>query len=221
LARPVDVLINNAGALFDAQRNTSENLDESLVLLLLSPYRLTLGLKPLLLEAASARVINIVSGGMYTQRLDLQGTLQPDPEDYSGSVVYAKAKRALMIVTEEWAEQWRSDGIVVNAMHPGWADTPGVEQSLPGFHRLSRGILRTPAQGADTAVWAAVATEAGEIAGQLLLDRVPRSAYLLPGTRETTEERQRLMQTLNDCSSAADFAALARQSRPDHEGQTS
>lgn len=143
-AKPIDVLINNAGALFDKQRNTAEKLDEALALLLLSPVQLTLGLKPLLLKAGAARVLNIVSGGMYTQRLNLPATLLPNPENYSGSVAYARAKRALMIVTEEWAEEWQSQGIVVNAMHPGWADTPGVEQSLPDFYRLSRGILRTP-----------------------------------------------------------------------------
>jgi hypothetical protein len=47
---------------------------------------------------------------------------------------------------------------VVNAMHPDWADTPGVITVLPQFHRLTERVLRTPEEGADSIVWLAVAT---------------------------------------------------------------
>ena len=40
-------------------------------------------------------------------------------------------------------------------MHPGWADTPGVAEGLPGFHRVMGPLLRPPEQGADTVVWLA------------------------------------------------------------------
>ena len=50
-------------------------------------------------------------------------------------------------------ERWAADGIAVHAMHPGWADTPGVVTSLPGFHRLMGPLLRDPETGADTIVW--------------------------------------------------------------------
>lgn len=189
--RPIDVLINNAGALFNPREVTPEGLEKSFALLLLSPVRLTLGLQPLLVQAGHARVVNVVSGGMYTQPLEVD-LLQAPEADYSGSVAYARCKRALMVVTEQWAQAWADQGIVVNAMHPGWADTPGIQSALPGFHRLTRRVLRSPEEGADTMVWLAMATEAGKVSGALFLDREPRTTHLRRGTRESPGERERL-----------------------------
>lgn len=194
--RPIDVLINNAGALFNEWGETDEGVEQSFALLLLSPWRLTRALLPLLREA-QGRVVNVTSGGMYSQRLNVD-RLEARPEGYEGASAYARCKRALMVVTEEWAGEWADDGVVVNAMHPGWADTPGVESSLPGFHRLTKRILRTPEEGADTIVWLAAATEAGEVSGKLFLDREPRTTHLLARTREKDDgaERKRLLEFL-------------------------
>jgi dehydrogenase/reductase SDR family protein 12 len=68
-------------------------------------------------------------------------------------------------------------------MHPGWADTPGIRESLPGFFRITRPILRTPQQGVDTLVWLAQAPEATVDSGRFWLDRRVRSEYKLPWTR--------------------------------------
>ena len=190
--KPIDVLVNNAGALFNPRGVTREGLEQSFALLLLSPYRLTLGLKPLLAKASdTARVINVVSGGMYSQKLEVENLIMGE-SGYSGSVAYARAKRALMVITEQWAEEWADEGIAVNAMHPGWADTPGVETALPAFHKLTRRILRSPEEGADTIIWLAAATEADQLTGELFLDREPRTPYLMPSKKEAPEEREKL-----------------------------
>ena len=110
--KPIDVLINNAGALFNSRSETTEGLEQSYALLLLSPYRLTQGLKPLLLKSSAPRVINVVSGGMYSQRLEVDRLANASPRGYSGSVTYAREKRALMVLTQEWAKQWEDEGIV-------------------------------------------------------------------------------------------------------------
>jgi len=124
--------------------------------------------------------------------------LQSERGIYSGSVAYARAKRGLMILTEEWAERWADEGIAVNAMHPGWADTPGVEESLPGFYRLTRYVLRRPEEGADTAVWLAAATEAGEVSGRFWLDREQHPSHLSCRTVESAAERTRLLAQLHE-----------------------
>lgn len=195
--RPIDVLVNNAGALFNPRQETAEGLEASFALLLLSPYRLGRGLQPLLAASGGGRIINVVSGGMYSQPLEVHKLIARE-ENYSGSVAYARAKRALMVVTEQWAEEWAADNIRVNAMHPGWADTPGVESALPGFHRLTRRILRSSLEGADTIVWLAAAREAGAVSGKLFLDREPRTTHLRRGTRENPEEREKLRRFLAD-----------------------
>lgn len=202
--RHVDVLINNAGALFNPRQVTGEGLEQSFALLLLAPFLLTERLRPLLAAAAasssssapaSARVINVLSGGMYTQRIQVDD-LQSERGSYSGAVAYARAKRGLMILTEEWARAWRDQGIVVNAMHPGWADTPGVASALPDFRRLTRSLLRTPDEGADTIVWLAAAAEAGDVSGAFWLDRERHPAHVIPGTQETAADREALVDAL-------------------------
>ncbi len=194
---PIDILINNAGALFNPRQQTAEGFEKSFALLLLSPYVLTERLYPLLRESSAARVVNVLSGGMYTQKIAVDD-LQNKRGTYSGSVAYARAKRGLMIATEAWAEQWRPDGIVVNAMHPGWADTPGVETALPGFYRITKRFLRTPDEGADTAVWLATSTEAGKVSGKFWLDREQHPSHLSGRTKESPGERQQLLNTLDE-----------------------
>jgi dehydrogenase/reductase SDR family protein 12 len=186
--RPIDVLINNAGALFNEFALTREGIEQSFALLLLSPWLLTRALHPLLAgHSAPARVVNVVSGGMYAEALILD-RLEMAEADYRGTAAYARAKRGLTVMTQRWAEQWRHDNIVVNAMHPGWADTPGVQNALPGFRKLTRRILRSPEEGADTIIWLARAAEADQISGQLFLDREPRTQHLTARTRERASE---------------------------------
>jgi NAD(P)-dependent dehydrogenase (short-subunit alcohol dehydrogenase family) len=195
--KPIDVLVNNAGALFNPRRQTAEGLEQSFALLLLGPCILTERLQPLLAKSDSPRVVNVTSGGMYTQKIHVND-LQSQRGTYSGSVAYARAKRGLMILTEEWAERWREQGIAVNAMHPGWADTPGVETALPAFYRATRRLLRSPEEGADTIVWLAASTEAGSVSGKLWLDREQHPAYISSRTRETPGERRQLLETLSE-----------------------
>ena len=103
-----------------------------------------------------------------------------------------------MILTEEWARSWLEDGIVVNAMHPGWADTPGIESSLSTFYRTTRCLLRSPQEGADTAIWLAAATEAGKISGKFWLDREQHPSHIFRRTRETPAERAQLLASLRE-----------------------
>lgn len=207
--KPVDILVNNAGALFNPRQQTPEGLEKSFALLLLGPYILTERLQPLLAKSGDARVVNVSSGGMYSQKIHVDD-LQSSRGRYSGSVAYARAKRGLMILTEEWAGRWRKDGITVNAMHPGWADTPGVETALPGFYRATQHLLRSPEEGADTIVWLAAASEAGDVSGKFWLDREQHPSHIGRRTRESAAERKQLLATLQDLLASTRPAATRK-----------
>ena len=107
-----------------------------------------------------------------------------------------------MILTEAWAGRWEAQGIEVNAMHPGGSDTPGVEDSVKTFYRLTRRLLRSPQEGADTAVWLATATEAGKVTGKFWLDREQHPSHIFRHTRETADERTRLLAELAELLAA-------------------
>ncbi|GAA5086821.1 SDR family NAD(P)-dependent oxidoreductase [Nocardia iowensis] len=188
----LDVLIHNAGVLPPRRIETAEGHETTLATHVLGPLLLTDRLVPLLDAADGSRVILMSSGGMYTQRLAVD-----DPEfrlgRYSGTTAYARTKRMQVALTPLLAEHYAPQRISVHCMHPGWADTPGVTASLPAFHRLTGPLLRSPAEGADTAVWLA-ATSATLPSGRFWHDRRVRPEHYLRRTRYTADEAWRLWQ---------------------------
>ncbi len=184
----VDVLVHNAGVLPDAREMTADGLERTVATHLVGPFLLTRLLAPRLRDA---RVIFVSSGGMYTKRLDVDALTRLEGR-YDGVEAYAQTKRAQVVLSEQLARELAASGTTVNAMHPGWAATPGVERSLPRFWRAMENRLRTPVQGADTALWLAVAERPKGQTGLFWFDRRPVPTHLLPWTRERPAERQRL-----------------------------
>lgn len=190
----LDVLVNNAGVLLNEKVFAGNDVEMTFAVNTLGYFQLIRLMLPLLQAGAPSRVINVTSGGMYTAKLQLE-----DPffyrRAYDGVKAYAESKRAEMVLTQMWAERLAGTGITVNAMHPGWANTQAVRNSLPRFYTLTRPILRTPAQGADTIVWLAANPRlTASDTGKLYFDRKPRKPYRLAGTRESREDRIRLWQ---------------------------
>ena len=130
---------------------------------------------------------------MYTEPLRVE-SLEMGPAGYDGVTAYARVKRAQVSLVEQWGPRLQDLGITMTAMHPGWADTPGVRTSLPAFRRVMGPLMRTPSEGADTMLWLASAPGAGMPPGSLWLDRRQRSAHRLSRTRrsDTDAERARL-----------------------------
>jgi NAD(P)-dependent dehydrogenase (short-subunit alcohol dehydrogenase family) len=189
----LDVLVHNAGALTADRRTAPSGIEATVASQVVGPFLLTTLLLPRLREAHPGRVITVSSGGMYASPLRVSDLQMGD--DYKGSEQYARAKRAQVTLNEMWAERVPANDVVFHAMHPGWADTPGVRESLPTFRKVVGPLLRTPAQGADTIVW--LAADQGEplsSSGGFWLDRHRRSIHKLPNTRssDTPARRQEL-----------------------------
>jgi NAD(P)-dependent dehydrogenase (short-subunit alcohol dehydrogenase family) len=202
----LDVLVNNAGVLTGERGTSADGIELTLATNVLGPFLLTNTLAESLAHGAPGRIVNVSSGGMYTQRLHLDD-LQMTDEPFDGSIAYARSKRIQVILTELWAERFKDAGAIVHAMHPGWVDTPGLAASLPRFRRLTRPLLRTPSQGADTIVWLGVASEPARSSGGFWHDRRPRPTHRVPWTRETDDDRRRLW---TECERLSGRGATAR-----------
>jgi len=188
-SEPVDVLVHNAGVLPDERIETPEGLELTFATHVLGPHLLTARLRKALEASDEARVIWVSSGGMLTRRLNVE-----DPNwrerDYDGVLAYAETKRAQVVLAELWAEEFAGTSVAVNSMHPGWADTPAVQSSLPRFHQVTEAILRSPEEGADTIVWLAASPAAEGETGSFFFDREPVRTHWLPTTRESQTDRE-------------------------------
>ena len=197
----LDVLIHNAGALSATRQVAPSGIELTVASQAVGPFLLTGLLLDRLRHSSPARVITMSSGGMYAADLEVDD-LQMG-HDYKGSQQYARAKRAQVTLNEMWAHRVPHTEVVFQAMHPGWADTPGVREALPTFRKLVGPLLRSPEQGADTLVWLAGDDhEPLATSGGFWLDRRLRTIHKLPSTKrsDTADRRQQLWDWCVDAS---------------------
>jgi dehydrogenase/reductase SDR family protein 12 len=218
---PLHCLVNNAGGMANERVLTRDGLELNFATNTLGTFVLTEELLPALQRAApGARVVTVSSGGMLTQPLDTEDLNMERMRPFDGAAAYAQNKRAQVCLTEYWARQHEAKGVRFQAMHPGWADTPALRESMPDFRAKLLDRLRTPAEGADTVVWLAVSREAEPLpAGEFFLDRKPQSKHLpLAFTSYSDADVERLVARLREIARplepspehAAAYAYLAK-----------
>ncbi|WP_406830489.1 SDR family NAD(P)-dependent oxidoreductase [Pedococcus sp. KACC 23699] len=178
-------LVHNAGVLPPERRTTAQGHELTLATHVLGPHLMTALLAD---NLRGGRVVVVSSGGAYGQKLPVDD-LEYTQGDYSGVTAYARTKRMQLVITEQWADRLRGR-VSVHSMHPGWADTPGVTESLPGFNKVMGPLLRSPAEGADTVTWL-VATDDPIGTGGFWHDRSRRPTHYAPIGVETASQRQR------------------------------
>jgi NAD(P)-dependent dehydrogenase (short-subunit alcohol dehydrogenase family) len=190
----VHALIHCAGVMPPERITTPQGHESAFATHVLGPVGLTAGLRPLFDD--SSRVVFVSSGGMYAVPMAFDD-LEFEKGTYKGITAYARTKRMQVVVTEQLAAAFTGeDDPVVHSMHPGWANTPGVTDSLPGFDRVVGPILRTPQEGADTIVWLAAGDDALTSTGLFWHDRSPRTTHYPPWRKDTAAARNHLWQTV-------------------------
>jgi len=185
---PLDAVVHNAGAMFASRGTTEDDLERTYQVHVVAPFLLTMLLVPRLVRSPDPRVVWVSSGGMYTEQLVVRRI--DSPRGYRPSVAYARAKRAQVELSRELQRRLGDrTGIAFHAMHPGWARTPGLTSSLPGFTRLVGPLLRTPEEGADTILHLLLAQRDLVEPGRFWADRRPRTTDRL--SRTVTDDTQR------------------------------
>jgi len=174
----LDVLVNNAGAMFERRDVSADGWERTFALNHMAYFRLTLELRDLLRASAPARVVSVASrahenGKMHWDDLQLE-------RGYSGRgwAAYSQSKLCNILFTRELARRLDGTGISATCLHPGFVATSfghnngGLFRSLLRFSQL---FGRSPEAGADTLIWAASAPEAEGLTGVYLADREVRS----------------------------------------------
>ena len=196
-SQPIDVVMNNVGILLNEHSLTAEGCETTYVTNLLGHFQLVETLLEKQLLGPNPVVVNMASGGLYNLPLGLGLLNITDAKRHTGKGTYAAHKRAQTALSAYWDRRLRELGGRSYVMHPGWARTEGVRGSLPVFYKIQGAILRSPAEGADTAVWLAdQRPEEGGIA--IWFDRAVRPQHMFEHTKDPQCSEQDLVDYLSN-----------------------
>jgi NAD(P)-dependent dehydrogenase (short-subunit alcohol dehydrogenase family) len=201
----IDVLMNNAGALFANRRLTSDGLEMTFALNHMSYFVVTMALRERLV-ASRARVVNTASDAHKGEKLDFSD-LQ-SAHGYRGLKVYGRSKLMNILFTSELARRWAGTGVTANCLHPGFVATRFGDESggmLSGAVRAAKMFAITPEQGAETLVYLASSDEAANANGLYFYKCRPatptaeaRDADAARRLWEESEEIARIAKTAKD-----------------------
>jgi NAD(P)-dependent dehydrogenase (short-subunit alcohol dehydrogenase family) len=169
----IDLLLNNAGALFSTHALTIDGFERTWALNHLGYHLLTTRLVSRVRQGSSPRIINVASNAHRGARMNWEDLQFVHSRIGKGWKTYCHSKLANILFTKGLAARLEGTGVVANCIHPGFVAT--------GFNRnngalanllmtLGSPFARTPARGAETLLWAAASTEAAELSGEYLAD---------------------------------------------------
>jgi NAD(P)-dependent dehydrogenase (short-subunit alcohol dehydrogenase family) len=156
----INVLINNAGALFGARQVTEDGLELTFATNHMAYFVLTYGLRERLRAATPARVVNVASDAHKGEKLDFND-LQ-SAKNYRGLHVYGRSKLCNILYTRELGRRLAGTGVTANCLHPGFVATRFGDQSggmLSFVVRAAKTFAISPEKGAETIVYLASSSE--------------------------------------------------------------
>eukprot|EP00049_Salpingoeca_infusionum_P018045 m.355485 g.355485 ORF g.355485 m.355485 type:complete len:318 (+) comp17263_c0_seq1:127-1080(+) len=191
----INILINNAGCMVHKRTKTSLGFETNFAVNTLAPWISVKAMLPQL-QKGNARIINVSSGGMLLEKLNVSDMQLDKMEPFDGQVAYSQQKRQQVVMSRYWASQ----GLQSYSMHPGWVDTPALKNAMPDFHESMKDKLRTVQEGADTVLWLAVCQNIPEsYNGTFLEDRKPAKEHLpLAWTKSSQAEEQTFIEALEE-----------------------
>jgi NAD(P)-dependent dehydrogenase (short-subunit alcohol dehydrogenase family) len=176
----IDVLINNAGAMFSSLQVTEDRLERTFALNHLSYYVLTHFLRERLVASAPARIVNTSSDAHASGDIDLDDLQSQKVYGNSGVgellryggpgyKVYARSKLCNVLFTRELARRLTGTGVTANCFHPGFVATRFGDRA-GGLMSFSLGIAKrfalSPAEGAKTLIYLASSPDVASVSGQ-------------------------------------------------------
>jgi NAD(P)-dependent dehydrogenase (short-subunit alcohol dehydrogenase family) len=163
----IDVLVNNAGAIFATRAVTADGLERTFALNHMSYFVLTAGLLDRLAASTPARIVNTASNAHRQGHLDFED-LQ-SARRYRGYAVYGTSKLCNILFTRELARRVADRGVTANSFTPGFVATRFGDQA-GGLYaagvRFAKLFAETPEKGAETLVYLATSPEVANVSGQ-------------------------------------------------------
>jgi NAD(P)-dependent dehydrogenase (short-subunit alcohol dehydrogenase family) len=164
---PIDILINNAGALFGTRRLTEDGLEYTFALNHMSYFVVTEGLRERLSASGAARIINTASAAHQGATLDFDD-LQ-SAKSFRAIRAYSCSKLCNILFTRELARRLHGTGVTANCLHPGFVATRLADESGGLVSRLAwlaKFFAISPAEGAQTIIYLASSPEVANVTGK-------------------------------------------------------
>ncbi len=163
----IDVLINNAGAMFQRRSVTEDGLERTFALNHMAYFVLSNRLRDRLVAAAPARIVSVASEAHRGNTLDF-ADLQSE-RNYRPLAVYGRSKLANILFTREMARRLAGTGVTANCLHPGFVASRFGDNN-PGLMGLGIGIAKrlfaiSPEKGGETIVYLASSPEVAQVTG--------------------------------------------------------
>ena len=172
----LDVLVNNAGAMFWNRSESADGIEKTFALNHLSYFALTNLLLPVLRNSTPARIVNVASDahkGAVINFDDIQFK-----QKYSGWKAYQQSKLANIMFTYELARRIQGSGVTANALHPGFVNTNFLQvfNDAPAgwlIRSLASVIAMSPEKGARTSIYLASSPEVEGVSGRYFVKEKP------------------------------------------------
>jgi NAD(P)-dependent dehydrogenase (short-subunit alcohol dehydrogenase family) len=168
----IDVLANNAGALFSSRRVTDDGFEQTFALNHACPFLLTELLLERLRADGGGRIVTTASDAHEQGELDLDD-LQWEKRPFRAMKVYGTSKLCNVLFTRELGKRLEGSGVVANCFHPGVVRT-GFGKNDGGIWKVLTTIagpfFRSPARGARSLVWLALDPAAAQLNGAYVQD---------------------------------------------------
>lgn len=167
----LDVLVNNAGAVFMSRQLSKDDIEMTFALNHLNYFLLTHLLLDIIKASAPARIINVSSDAHRGAKVNFDD-LQFE-KNYSGFAVYSQSKLLNILFTYELARRLEGTGVTVNAVHPGFVSS-GFGKNNGMLMRLVLKLLSPVAKnvddGASTSIYLASSREVEGVTGKYFVD---------------------------------------------------
>jgi NAD(P)-dependent dehydrogenase (short-subunit alcohol dehydrogenase family) len=164
----IDVLINNAGAMFGSRKITEDGLESTFTLNHMSYFVVTEELRERLIASAPARIINTASAAhRWASRLDLDNMVTG--KRFDATKAYGHSKLCNILFTRELARRLDGTGVTANCLHPGFVATRFGDESggfLAPLVRVAKFFAISPEEGAETLVYLASSPTVATVSGQ-------------------------------------------------------
>ncbi len=176
----LDVLVNNAGAIFTKRQESIDGLEMTFAVNHIGYYLLTTELLDLIKASAPARIVNVSSGAHEVGKFNFDDYNRE--KKFAAFPAYGESKMANILFTNELARRLEGSDVTVNALHPGFVAT-NFAKNTGWLGKIAMTLFApimgiSPEKGAETTIYLATSPEVAGVTGTYFYKKKPKKTHV-------------------------------------------